>query len=324
MSVVAAPSHAGSASRSRTARLFLRNKVMMAGAIWIALVALASLLAPWLPLFDPIEMNPVNRLKPPSFAHPFGTDSFGRDVFSRAIHGGRISLVVGLGVAVLSTIFGLSIGIVSGFYRHVDAVIMRVMDAIMSIPSILLAIALDDFASLDDATRFDAHLALGGGLDPSWLDRFAEAIRSVTGAAGPGPFTAACEPIAGPSDIGERTVERVERAWLRAVAHLGDTKLDAVAGRWVELLDADFGEPLEAEAWRAVVRTLADRMSAHAHRTYVAAATVEAASHGRAQVRAAGDGVALIDVVRPHAAHQELLHERLHHHGVVVHMLEED
>lgn len=142
MSVVAAPSHAGSASRSRTARLFLRNKVMTAGAIWIALVALTSLLAPWLPLFDPIEMNPVNRLKPPSFAHPFGTDSFGRDVFSRAIHGGRISLVVGLGVAVLSTIFGLSIGIVSGFYRHVDAVIMRVMDAIMSIPSILLAIAL--------------------------------------------------------------------------------------------------------------------------------------------------------------------------------------
>ena len=77
---------------------------------------------------------------------------------------------------------------------------------------ILLAIALDDWESLADRSRFDAHLALGGGLDLAWLDRFSRALREVTGRPEPLDFSAACEPLSGPTggEIGERTVERVE------------------------------------------------------------------------------------------------------------------
>ena len=123
-------------------RALARNWLMTAAGGFILFVALASIFAPLLPLADPLAMTPAQRLRPPSFDHPFGTDSFGRDVFSRAIHGGRVSLVVGLGVTLFSTFFGLTIGIVAGFYRRVDTIVMRIMDAIMSIPGILLAVAL--------------------------------------------------------------------------------------------------------------------------------------------------------------------------------------
>lgn len=115
---------------------------MAAAGGFLLLVAATAIFAPLLPLADPIAMEPAQRLRPPSFEHPFGTDSFGRDVFSRALHGGRVSLVVGLGVTFFSAFFGLAIGIVAGFYRRMDAVVMRVMDAIMSVPAILLAVAL--------------------------------------------------------------------------------------------------------------------------------------------------------------------------------------
>ena len=123
-------------------RALARNWLMTAAGGFILFVALASLCAPLLPLADPLAMTPSQRLRPPSFEHFFGTDSFGRDVFSRAIHGGRVSLLVGLGVTLFSTFFGLTIGILAGFYRRVDMIVMRIMDAIMSIPAILLAVAL--------------------------------------------------------------------------------------------------------------------------------------------------------------------------------------
>ncbi len=123
-------------------RALARNWVMTAAGGFVLLVALASLCAPLLPLADPLAMAPAQRLRPPSWDHPFGTDSFGRDVFSRAIHGGQVSLLVGLGVTLFSTFFGLAIGIVAGFYRRVDTIVMRIMDAVMSIPGILLAVAL--------------------------------------------------------------------------------------------------------------------------------------------------------------------------------------
>jgi peptide/nickel transport system permease protein len=113
-----------------------------AGLALILVMAAASALAPYLHTMDPIRFSPARRLRPPSEAFWFGTDSFGRDVYSRVMYGGRISLAVGFGVAVLATGVGLAIGLVAGYIRLADALIMRVMDGLMAIPSILLAIAL--------------------------------------------------------------------------------------------------------------------------------------------------------------------------------------
>jgi peptide/nickel transport system permease protein len=114
---------------------------IVGGVILVAMVAIA-LLAPWLGTVDPEAVSPAKRLRPPSAAYWFGTDMLGRDVYSRVVYGARISLLVGLAVALLSTLLGVSIGLVTGYVRWLDAVVMRVMDGLMSIPSVLLAIAL--------------------------------------------------------------------------------------------------------------------------------------------------------------------------------------
>jgi peptide/nickel transport system permease protein len=119
-----------------------RHPTVAFGLALLALIVAATLFAPWLTPYDPLLINPLGRIKPPSSAHVFGTDGIGRDVWSRTVHGGRVSLTVGLVVAVLSTAIGLLIGLVSGYNRIADAVLMRIMDGLMSIPAILLAIAL--------------------------------------------------------------------------------------------------------------------------------------------------------------------------------------
>jgi len=105
-------------------------------------MVLIAVLAPWLGTTDPLALSPVERLRSPSDEHWFGTDMLGRDVYSRVIYGSRISMTVGVAVAALSIAIGLAIGLVTGFVRWLDAVVMRVMDGLMSIPSVLLAIAL--------------------------------------------------------------------------------------------------------------------------------------------------------------------------------------
>lgn len=111
-------------------------------AVVLAAVVASALLAPLIVPHDPMTMDAVQRLKGPSETFPLGTDAYGRDVLSRVVTGGRISLLIGVGAAVVSVLIGLMIGLVSGFFRTADAVIMRVMDSLMAIPSILLAIAL--------------------------------------------------------------------------------------------------------------------------------------------------------------------------------------
>ena len=116
---------------------------------------------------------------------------------------------------------------------------------------ILLAIAVDDWEGLRDRARFPAHLALGGGLDPTWLDLFSEAVRGVTGEGRPNDFLDACSELDGPADAGDRTVERIDREWLDAVARVPDRRLDAIAARWVDLLAEELGEmlPPEEKTW---------------------------------------------------------------------------
>lgn len=108
----------------------------------LALICAAALLAPFLWTSDPVAISPATRLRPISPDHWLGTDAFGRDVYSRVIYGARISLLVGLGVTLTAVFLGMIIGIVAGYFRALDSLIMRVMDGIMAIPGILLAIAL--------------------------------------------------------------------------------------------------------------------------------------------------------------------------------------
>jgi peptide/nickel transport system permease protein len=119
-----------------------RHPTAIVGGIALAAMILIAVLAPWLGTVDPQAVAPVNRLKQPSEQFWFGTDMLGRDVYSRVVYGARVSLVVGLAVAFLSTLMGLAIGLLTGYVRGLDAVMMRVMDGLMSIPPVLLAIAL--------------------------------------------------------------------------------------------------------------------------------------------------------------------------------------
>jgi len=113
---------------------------MLGGALLAAMTAIA-LLAPWI-AGDPLDLAPVNRLKPPSAENWFGTDHLGRDIYTRAVYGTRVSLIVGICVAAMSVSIGLTIGLAAGYFRRVDAIVMRFMDGLMAIPAILLAIAM--------------------------------------------------------------------------------------------------------------------------------------------------------------------------------------
>jgi peptide/nickel transport system permease protein len=122
---------------------FLRNHptVAIGGALLLCLV-LIGVLAPYLGTVDPTAIAPAKRTRMPSADFWFGTDALGRDIYSRVLYGTRVSLTVGLSVALLASFAGLAIGLVAGFVRWADSVLMRFMDGLMSIPPILLAIAL--------------------------------------------------------------------------------------------------------------------------------------------------------------------------------------
>ena len=156
MVAIAGDVFGGEAARSRVARaaeFARRNPTVMVSASVLILMALMAGFAPYL-ASDPMALDPAVRLKPPCMIEAlgfesrtpcrgwFGTDHLGRDVYARTVFGARISLTVGLAVAAVSTTLGLVIGLLAGYLRLVDAIVMRFMDGLMAIPSILLAIAL--------------------------------------------------------------------------------------------------------------------------------------------------------------------------------------
>ena len=127
-------------------------------------------------------------------------------------------------------------------------------------PDILMVIGLDDLAALDDRRRFPAHLALGSGLDPTWLDLFAEAARSVTGSSEPADFIDARLELNGSDESDDRTIERVDPSWISTVARIPDHDLSAIAGRWIDLVEDELGLlPREEKPW---IRELAGRLVA--------------------------------------------------------------
>lgn len=139
---LAAPDRSDSPTLRRFKDAFRRHPTAIIGAVVLMLMVLVAVFAPWLGTVDPQAVSPLRRLKPPSAEFWFGSDMLGRDVYSRVVYGARVSLVVGLAVALLSIFIGLVLGLVTGFIRWVDAVMMRIMDGLMSIPPVLLAIAL--------------------------------------------------------------------------------------------------------------------------------------------------------------------------------------
>jgi peptide/nickel transport system permease protein len=123
-------------------RMLRRHPTLIAGGVLLAAMAILAMGAPQFTGHDPLELSPIDRLRAPSAENWFGTDMLGRDIYSRTLHGGRISLQIGVLVAVISAALGLVIGLVSGYNRLADGIVMRIMDGMMAIPAILLAIAM--------------------------------------------------------------------------------------------------------------------------------------------------------------------------------------
>ena len=132
----------GSASRWRWLRLLLRRRIALIGAVLVALNVLVAIFAPAIGRWDPQRIDVKARLAPPNPSHWMGTDDVGRDVWSRVVYGTRLSMVVGGTVVLFSFVGGIVFGLLGGYYRPLDNVLMRIMDGFMAFPGIILAIAL--------------------------------------------------------------------------------------------------------------------------------------------------------------------------------------
>lgn len=129
-------------ARGKFVRRLLKRKAVAIGLAVLAVLVLLAVLAPWIAPYSPSKLSIVNRLKPPGEIFWFGTDEFGRDVFSRTLYAGRLSLLVGAAVVALSALLGVTLGLLAGFFLRLDTPIARLIDAMMAFPDILLAIAL--------------------------------------------------------------------------------------------------------------------------------------------------------------------------------------
>ena len=119
-----------------------RHPTLSIGLVLLGLMIIVAVLAPWLGTVDPTALAPAKRTREPNAEFWFGSDAYGRDIYSRVLFGARISLLVGFSVAILASGLGLVLGLLSGYLRGLDGILMRVMDGVMSVPPILLAIAL--------------------------------------------------------------------------------------------------------------------------------------------------------------------------------------
>lgn len=127
-----------------TLRRLLKHPVGRLGAVIVSILVIMAIFGPLLSPYDPNAINFENRFSPPTFAHPFGTDDFGRDTFSRVLYGARVSLLVGVIAVTIAATLGTFLGLISGYTtrRWLDETIMRAMDILFAFPAILLAIAI--------------------------------------------------------------------------------------------------------------------------------------------------------------------------------------
>lgn len=122
-------------------RSLVKRKIALTGAGVVILILVLALFSPFIATHDPMGLDPAERLQGPSGAHWFGTDHFGRDLFSRIVYGARLTLIGGMGVVLYSVILGVAVGVLSGYYRRFGFVAMRLVDVVMSFPALLLALA---------------------------------------------------------------------------------------------------------------------------------------------------------------------------------------
>ena len=158
--------------------------IIAAATICLGLIVASAIVAPLISPHDPLLLVPAQRLKPSSAQFWLGTDAYGRDVLSRILYGGRVSLLIGLGAALVSIGVGLLIGLVSGFFKWVDAVMMRIMDGLMAIPSVLLAVAVVSLSGASIATVLIA-------ITIPEVPRVARLVRSVVLSAREEPYVEA-------------------------------------------------------------------------------------------------------------------------------------
>ncbi|MBI2468588.1 MAG: ABC transporter permease [Candidatus Rokubacteria bacterium] len=140
--LILAPPAAEQGALAQARRFVGRNPTLALGVLALVIVVVGGVFAPLWWTGDPQALRPAERLRPPSAEWWFGSDQYGRDMYTRTIYGTRVSLTVGTAVSVTSLLLGTALGLVIGFYRRLDAVMMRVMDGLMAIPAILLALAL--------------------------------------------------------------------------------------------------------------------------------------------------------------------------------------
>lgn len=157
---------------SRLARMMRRHKGIPVGGLVLLAVVIVALAAPLVTGIDPLALNPRGRLSPPSEQHLFGTDNFGRDVYSRTVWGARLSLEIGFLVSALTVLSGTAVGLLAGYFRGLDTPIMRLMDSMMAFPGIVLAIGL--MAALGPS-KYNVVTALTVVYTP----RMARVVRSV-------------------------------------------------------------------------------------------------------------------------------------------------
>jgi peptide/nickel transport system permease protein len=129
-------------SEVRWYETLLRSKGAVIGAGLVFFMVFVAVFAPWLSPHDPMYLDVMNRLQTPGHEHWFGTDEFGRDIFSRVVHGARISLFVGFIVMLVTSLLGILFGVLAAYYKSLDNVLMRIMDGLMALPGMLMAIAL--------------------------------------------------------------------------------------------------------------------------------------------------------------------------------------
>lgn len=137
---VVVPETLGRPVRWEVARRLLRHRSFQSGLILFAIVLAAAVFAPWISPTDPNKLAMRARFLPPSWAHPFGTDNFGRSQLSRVVYGAQLSLFIGTAVVLINAVFGTVIGALAGYFRQLDNALMRINDAIMAFPAVLLAI----------------------------------------------------------------------------------------------------------------------------------------------------------------------------------------